>query len=128
MLELMRSLFIFALFSAAFAGFSWAAEGPGGGGEPGKEAEPAKEAEQPPENPPEIGGDELQGEGRGSNTEGWDQYVDFIEGSIKYLPPSEAGGSQGWCGSGKLIQQKNGASASSERSQVIVRSATQSVW
>jgi hypothetical protein len=94
MLELMRSLFIFVLFSAAFAGFSWAAEGPGGGGEPGKEAEPAKEAEQPPENPPEIGGDELQGEGRGSNTEGWDQYVDFIEGSIKYLPPSEAGGSQ----------------------------------
>ena len=39
-----------------------------------------------------------------------------------------AGGSHGWCGSGKLIQQNQSSSASSESSQAIVRSATQSVW
>ena len=41
---------------------------------------------------------------------------------------SEAGGSHGWCGSGKDIQQNHGSSASSESSQSTVRSATQSVW
>ena len=41
---------------------------------------------------------------------------------------SDAGGSHGWCGSGKLIQQNQSASAGSESSQATVRSATQSVW
>ena len=41
---------------------------------------------------------------------------------------SEAGGSQGWCGSGKDIQQNHGSSSSSDDSQSTVRSATQSVW
>ena len=35
---------------------------------------------------------------------------------------SSWGGSNGWCGSGKLIQQKNGSSAGSEASQATVRS------
>ena len=43
-------------------------------------------------------------------------------------PISDAGGSHGWCGSGKLIQQNQSSSASTESSQAIVRSATQSVW
>ena len=41
---------------------------------------------------------------------------------------SDAGGSHGWWGSGKLIQQNQSSSAASESSQAIVRSATQSVW
>ena len=41
---------------------------------------------------------------------------------------SEAGGSHGWWGSGKDIQQNHGSSAPSEESQSTVRSATQSVW
>jgi hypothetical protein len=43
-------------------------------------------------------------------------------------PTSLAGGSHGWCGSGKLIQQNQSSSTDSESSQLIVRSATQSVW
>ena len=43
-------------------------------------------------------------------------------------PTSDCGGSHGWWGSGKLIQQNQSSSASSESSQAIVRSATQSVW
>ena len=43
-------------------------------------------------------------------------------------PSPTAGGSHGWCGSGKLIQQNQSSSAPSESSQAIVRSATQSVW
>ena len=41
---------------------------------------------------------------------------------------SDAGGSHGWCGSGKLIQTNQSSAASSESSNSIVRSATQSVW
>ncbi len=41
---------------------------------------------------------------------------------------SEAGGSQGWCGSGKLIQTNQSSSSASVSSHAIVRSATQSVW
>ena len=43
-------------------------------------------------------------------------------------PISDSGGSHGWCGSGKLIQQNQSSSASRPSSQAIVRSATQSVW
>ena len=39
-----------------------------------------------------------------------------------------AGGSHGWCGSGKLIHTNQSSSASSESRNSMVRSATQSVW
>ena len=46
--------------------------------------------------------------------------------SIRFFT-SSYGGSYGWCGSGKLIQQKNGSSAATRRSHAHVRSAIQSV-
>ena len=54
-------------------------------------------------------------------------------GKVELAPVDAAphlvdGGSQGWCGSGKLIQQNQSSSGSSESSQAMVRSATQSVW